>query len=534
MHEMSACLTEPKLLLIVLDETCSELTTEDRLHYAGCVSCRASALRMSHACLALRDRLSSVDAIPGMQPQPLPERFEFRRCIGRGASGEIWLANDRNLGNRVAIKMIRRDMMTHASAESLQREGRALAALSEDRLMRRHLVQVHGWEEDEDVCYLVMEYVEGGSLGRRVRRLGPLFWPIAVRYVADVGEVLVEVHRRGILHRDIKPDNILWSCFTDEALLSDFGLAGTMVKSASVGGTKGYLPPEAKSGHCSAASDVFSLGATLYALLTGVAPFAAADLMSSLNKAKDGLPRSDPRLSRVPRLIEEVLRAALEPRADHRIGLPEFVRRLRGEGTHALGESLLASPRIDPPSVSSGGPTTPIVPRLDLTLEATTSGLGMIPSVQSAADPGIGAANVRDLEFVPPDASVLTVADGTALRLRFKTASGGYLTLLNLGSSGKVSILFPNAECPDNRIARGGFRDLNVIVRPPSGTDEAIGILTREPEALLPEGWRDRVRSGQQVVEPYRAYRDLELLAGAAPRMPASELAVAGVKIAHY
>jgi hypothetical protein len=139
----------------------------------------------------------------------------------------------------------------------------------------------------------------------------------------------------------------------------------------------------------------------------------------------------------------------------------------------------------------------------------------------------------RDLELVPPEPQGVQVVEGHYVQLRFSSKSGGYLTLLNVGTSGAVTILFPNQQTPDCFLAPGGSRSLTLRIKPPAGTDEAIGILSRTPTALLPEQWRLQVQRGQAEIEPYRSYRDLEFIAEQAEQAAPGEWTAVGVKISH-
>jgi serine/threonine-protein kinase len=113
---------------------------------------------------------------------------------------------------------------------------------------------------------------------------GAIDWHRAARYVADVGEGLLRVHSLGIVHRDIKPANILWDPGSDEALLTDFGIAALLASKGGVAGTLPYMAPEAFAGQVSPALDVYSLAVTLYQLVTGSVPFAGPDTSAYLDR----------------------------------------------------------------------------------------------------------------------------------------------------------------------------------------------------------------------------------------------------------
>src|SRR5262249_23770044 len=151
----------------------------------------------------------------------------------------------------------------------------------------------------------------GGSLADRLRRQGPLPWHEAARYVADVAEGLALAHARGIVHRDIKPDNILRDTECDEALLTDFGIAAHLTQAATVAGTPPYTAPEAYEGRALPGMDVFSLAATLFHLTTGEAPFVGDTIPALRVQAARGLPDPDTRCSTMPADLERVVRAGL-------------------------------------------------------------------------------------------------------------------------------------------------------------------------------------------------------------------------------
>src|SRR5262249_37428917 len=154
---------------------------------------------------------------------------------------KVWLARDLFLNRPVALKTFRGsggDLGPKLLA--LQNEARILA-----QFRHPHLVEVHAWRRVGCAHYLVLQYVPGGSLERRVRAEGALCWTQAARYVADVGEGLMTVHAQGVVHRDVKPGNLLWDPTRDEALLTDFGVSALLSSHGGVAGTPLYMAPEA-------------------------------------------------------------------------------------------------------------------------------------------------------------------------------------------------------------------------------------------------------------------------------------------------
>ncbi|HEU4336183.1 MAG TPA: serine/threonine-protein kinase [Nocardioides sp.] len=212
-------------------------------------------------------------------------RYRLEKQIGRGGSGTVHLAVDEVLGRQVAIKRIGLiPGSDSAELERAEREARLAAALNHP-----HVVSVFDLVDEGDVRWLVMEYVDGETLSERVRTAGPLDAAEAATLLAQTADALVEAHEHGIVHRDVKPSNIMIA--GGAAKLNDFGIARSeddpsLTQTGLVTGSPAYLAPEVASGSsATAASDVWSLGATLYHAVTGKAPYDVGDnLIGALYK----------------------------------------------------------------------------------------------------------------------------------------------------------------------------------------------------------------------------------------------------------
>ncbi|MBC2934225.1 serine/threonine-protein kinase [Nocardioides sp. zg-1228] len=212
-------------------------------------------------------------------------RYTLERQIGRGGSGTVHLARDEVLGRLVAIKRIGViPGSDSAGVERAEREARLAAALNHP-----HVVSVFDLVDEQDVRWLVMEYVDGETLSERVATSGPLAAEEAAALLAQTADALVEAHAHGIVHRDVKPSNILIS--GGSAKLNDFGIARSeddhsLTQTGLVTGSPAYLAPEVASGaSATPASDVWSLGATLYHAVTGTPPYDVGDnLIGALYK----------------------------------------------------------------------------------------------------------------------------------------------------------------------------------------------------------------------------------------------------------
>jgi serine/threonine protein kinase len=212
-------------------------------------------------------------------------RYRLERQIGRGGSGTVHLALDEVLGRQVAIKRIGLiPGSDSAELERAEREARLAAALNHP-----NVVSVFDLVDEEDVRWLVMEYVDGETLSERVRTSGPMDAVEAATLLGQTADALVEAHDHGIVHRDVKPSNILIA--GGAAKLNDFGIARSeddpsLTQTGLVTGSPAYLAPEVASGSsATTASDVWSLGATLYHAVTGKPPYDVGDnLIGALYK----------------------------------------------------------------------------------------------------------------------------------------------------------------------------------------------------------------------------------------------------------
>ena len=196
--------------------------------------------------------------------------------IGQGGMGHVYKAEDQVLGRTVAIKVLPRDKSTPEAVANFQREVQALASLNHPKLVRA-IDAGH----DGNVYYLVTEYVPGCDMRKLVRRDGPLNMEDAASIISQVAEGLQHAHQQGLVHRDVKPGNVLVTP-EGEAKLSDLGLAGPMAANAEqdprygkIVGTADYLSPDhiKSPWNPTPAWDIYSLGCTLYYGVTGKVPF---------------------------------------------------------------------------------------------------------------------------------------------------------------------------------------------------------------------------------------------------------------------
>ncbi len=229
-------------------------------------------------------RLTEIGAINVWQAKQLLEgRTKFTLgpyrivdSLGQGGMGQVFKAQHSTTGRTVAIKVLPRDRCTPEAIANFAREMQALAKLDHPRL-------VHAWDEgyDGNVYYMVTEYVPGMDLRKLVRRDGPLSMEAAARIISQVAEALQHAHQQGMIHRDVKPGNVLVTP-DGEAKLLDLGLAGPLSgdlesdpRHGKIVGTVDYVSPDhiAAPHSPTPAWDIYSLGCTLYYAVTGKVPF---------------------------------------------------------------------------------------------------------------------------------------------------------------------------------------------------------------------------------------------------------------------
>src|SRR5829696_926095 len=217
----------------------------------------------------------------------LAGEYSLQRELGRGGMGIVYLARDVQLDRDVAIKVLPQHLARAAeSRERFIREARTAAGLSHP-----HIVPIHRVGEAGGFVFFVMSYVEGETLGERLRTRGPLPPAEASRVLREVAWALAYAHGRGIVHRDVKPDNILLEAGTGRALVTDFGIAhggahaGPETEPGRLTGTAHFMSPEqAASEPVDGRSDLYALGVVGYLAVSGRLPFETSNLPALLLK----------------------------------------------------------------------------------------------------------------------------------------------------------------------------------------------------------------------------------------------------------
>jgi protein kinase-like protein/WD40 repeat protein len=441
----------------------------------------------------------------------LGDRYRLRRELGGGSMAAVYLAEDTRHGRQVAIKLLRPEYGGTIAAERFLREIEIAA-----RLQHPHIVPLLDSGQVREDLYLVMPYIEGESLRARLARSGPLPVADVIRILIDVTDALVYAHAKGVIHRDIKPDNILLS--GRHALVTDFGVAKA-VTAASVGaadltagaalGTPAYMAPEQvnASPDLDHRVDLYALGTMGYEMLGGRTPFngptAQAVLAAQLLDDPVPVDRLRPDLPAglgpiVMRLLakepeqrwataEELLRA-LEPLARPSgdatpAGVASVERAGRWWWAVAIGTVLLAVLWLRPfrsASLPEGVPQRPV------TFSGLVASSALSPDGRSVAfateSAGIARVVVQDLAGGPG----ITIASGRHFSLVSWSGDGGAVRMFSIGSTATSLWEVPRLGGSARVISAAGWSTLS-----PDGTRLATVAPSSSAPARLPVVIRD-------------------------------------------
>lgn len=275
--------------------------------------------------------------------------YEVVSIIGRGSTGIVFKALDRGLNRFVAIKMLVPSFATNGPArERFAREGRSIASVRD-----QHVVQVFAVSEQKGLPFIVMEYLPTGSLAQRITREGTLQTIEVARIGMQIATALAAAHKQGIVHRDVKPANVLLANGVNRALVTDFGLArlldeASMTHSGAISGTPQFMSPEQAQGSTvDHRSDLFSLGSVLYAACTGHSPFRSETIFGVIKRVCEAAPRP---ISEVNPQIEGWLCDFIEKlhskHPDNRFQSAEAVAEyLEAELAHMQAPSTISQPQ---------------------------------------------------------------------------------------------------------------------------------------------------------------------------------------------
>lgn len=355
-------------LQALLDDTLSEpLAGDVAEHVADCEACRRQLESLaarpewwSHTCEGVKEILAdpaayssagddglagswgsssdlsfandfAVDFLEPSQDSTMLGRlaeYEIIEVIGRGGMGIVLKGYQKELHRYVAIKALAPHLALSAAARRrFEREAQATAAV-----VNPHVVAIHAVAAQAKLPYLVMPFLACESLQQRLDRHGPLDVKDILRIGLQAARGLAAAHAQGLVHRDVKPGNILLEITVDRVLLTDFGLAravddATLTRTGIIAGTPQYMSPEqAKGDPVDHRSDLFSLGSVLYAMCTGRAPFRAETTFGVLYRIREAAPRPIREINPdIPEWLERIVFRLLAKAPADRIGSAEEV-----------------------------------------------------------------------------------------------------------------------------------------------------------------------------------------------------------------
>jgi eukaryotic-like serine/threonine-protein kinase len=303
-----------------------------------------------------------------MVGEVLSDRYEVEELVGTGGMSSVFRAHDRLLDRKVALKVLHQQYSEDAEyVERFRHEARAVAALSHPNIVTVIDRGEHGGRQ-----FIVFEYIDGENLKALIERRGPAPVTTALELALQVARGLSFAHQQGLIHRDVKPQNVLLNG-DGQAKVTDFGIARSldvqhgMTQTGTVLGTSDYIAPEQAQGQrVDEHSDVYSLGVVLYELLTTEVPFPGENFvavaMRHINEAPPAVRDRRPDVS--PRLEAAIQRAMAKRPEDRFPTMADFCTELEANLAEAQGSTAVAPalPRPAPPRASRQGPNPwPIV-----------------------------------------------------------------------------------------------------------------------------------------------------------------------------
>jgi TolB-like protein/Tfp pilus assembly protein PilF len=328
----------------------------------------------------------------------LGDTYTFERELAAGGMSRLFLAQEKTLARRVVVKVLPEHLAGEVNADRFRREIQLSA-----RLQHAHIVPVLSSGEIEGIPYFVMPFIEGESLRERIDRKGELTIPESVRFFQQIASALAYAHKRGVVHRDIKPDNVL---IADEiAVVTDFGVAKALEKSAlsdgsdrtSAGvatGTPAYMSPEQASADPAIdhRADIYSLGIVMYEMLTGQPPFTGRSDQALLAAHTIHHPEAiERRRPNIPEPLARLVMQCLEKRpADRPQSAQELLQMLDILDIVTLGRSSDSRPAAVIPR--SRRPSRLLIAAAGAALVFAIAAIGYFAAKRSAAAPDAATA----------------------------------------------------------------------------------------------------------------------------------------------
>ena len=452
-----------------------------------------------------------------MAEQVFSDRYKIVRHLARGGMAEVYVAHDQLLDRPVALKVLFPEFAAnHSFVERFRREARAAANLNHP-----NIVAVYDWGEEGQTYFIVMEYIEGSTIRELIlkhRRLSP---KQAAAVGAEIASALAFAHKNGVIHRDVKPGNVIISD-AGHVKVMDFGIAragdpqDNLTQTGAVMGTATYFSPEQAQGKpLDGRSDLYSLGVVLYEVVAGTPPFTGENPVSiAYQHVREEPTPLRERDERIPEAFEAIVMKAMAKNLDHRYANAEEFRadllRFRegkaveaertavvaaaaaGDATAAMAATRVGT-AVDGTQVLSptaaqravgGGPgrrTGAYIALLVVLLGAL--GLLLVLLARSLGVTGGGSQVTVPTVFGRPSADAVKAIENAGLKAEVHEAPSGTI------EQGKVFAQSPGA---DSRVKKGSKVVLQVSSGPPSGTVPSVIGQTYQSasEALVRLGFR--------------------------------------------
>jgi serine/threonine protein kinase len=327
--------------------------------------------------------------------------------LGSGGFAVVYLVRDVNLKRKLAVKVLSPDVISsHSVLERFKREAETVAQLSHP-----HIVPLHFIGNKEDLVYIVMQAIDGGSLADRIEKEKRLPIEEASRYFGEVASALAHAHKRGVVHRDIKPQNVLLDAESGRSLVTDFGIArtaegGSLTATGMVVGTPTYLSPEQVTGEPSDhRADIYALGVMAYEMLSGEAPFTGATPTAVLMKRLAGPPQPlKERRPEVPSMLADLVDACLATDPNERLNnAADITRALTGASPVSGGHTT--SSRIRVTKSSKKAAPTPVWVWVITGLSIVAAGIMSIAAIMNREP--------KPPPVLPIDPGMALIAGGT-------------------------------------------------------------------------------------------------------------------------
>ena len=422
----------------------------------------------------------------------LHDRYQLEKLIARGGMAEVFLARDTMLDRLVAVKILFPEYAREESfVERFRREAQAAANLNHP-----NIVAIYDWGKSKDSYFIVMEYVEGKSLKEKLTDDGPVDSDELAEICSDVASALNYAHQNGIVHRDIKPGNILIKK-GGKIKVTDFGIAraGTsesLTQTGSVMGTATYFSPEQAQGYSvDGRSDIYSLGIVMYELATGVPPFVAdTPIAVAFKQVSEKLVPPSMRNDEIASDFEKIICKCLEKDADQRYF---DANELQEDCTRYLRRRpVLAGARTSDPGNSNdetmvnsailGDATT----RSNQSVEANpTQAVGVVSANSRPDDPSPASRN-NGYEFVDKQRKGPMIVISIMALILLLAVGGILFAVTTKDNSGGAPIALPNVIGKTLGDARKQLTNLGFEVKVVNKINESVKegqVFSQDPEA---------------------------------------------------